>query len=167
MTATVEYQALVIWEGNRGVGSADYASYGRGYRVLIADKPDLLGSANVAFRGERERHDPEDLFLAAVSACHMLAYLALCARQGVCVMAYEDEPHGQLVHDAGGGGGGRFSEIVLRPRVVIAVAESEQAALALHETAHAGCFIANSCSTPIRCEPTIRVVPNASVEQPA
>ena len=165
MTATVEYRARVIWDGNRGAGTADYVSYGRGYRVLINDKPDLLGSANVSFRGDRERHDPEDLFLAAVSTCHMLAYLALCARHGVCVVAYEDAPHGQLVHDASGGG--RFSEIVLRPRVVVTDKEREQAALALHETAHARCFIANSCRTPIRCEPTVCVQPNASLEQPA
>lgn len=165
MTPTVEYRARVIWDGNRGAGTADYASYGRGYRVLIDDKPDLLGSANVAFRGDRERHDPEDLFLAAVSSCHMLAYLALCARNGVCVVAYEDAPHGQLVHDASGGG--RFSEIVLRPCVVIADAEREQAALALHETAHARCFIANSCSTPIRSEATVRVAPTTPLQQPA
>jgi organic hydroperoxide reductase OsmC/OhrA len=165
MTATVEYRARVIWEGNRGKGTADYASYGRGYRVLIADKPDLLGSANVAFRGERERHDPEDLFLTAVAACHMLAYLALCARNGVRVIEYEDAPRGQLVHDASGGG--RFSEIVLRPVVTIGDAGHEQAAFALHETAHARCFIANSCSAPIRCNPTVRVVPNISVERSA
>ena len=144
MTATVEYRARIIWEGNRGVGTADYARYGRGYRVLIADKPDLLGSANVAFRGERERHDPEDLFLSAVSACHMLAYLALCARHGVRVIEYEDAPSGELVHDASGGG--RFGEIVLRPSVTIDDAAREQAAIALHETAHTRCFIANSCS---------------------
>ena len=165
MTSTVEYRARVVWDGNRGAGTADYASYGRGYRVLIDGKPALLGSANVAFRGDPERHDPEDLFLAAVSACHMLAYLALCARNGVCVVAYEDAPHGELVHNASGGG--RFSEIVLRPRVVVAEPEREQTALALHETAHARCFIANSCSTPIRCEPTVRVAPNAPLEQSA
>lgn len=165
MTPMVEYRARVIWDGNRGAGTFDYASYGRGYRVLIDDKPDLLGSANVAFRGDRERHDPEDLFLAAVSSCHMLAYLALCARNGVCVVAYEDASYGHLVHDANGGG--HFSEIVLRPRVVVADGERELAALTLHETAHARCFIANSCRTPIRCEPTVCVDPKASLEQPA
>ncbi|HJU72784.1 MAG TPA: hypothetical protein VJ717_03490, partial [Gemmatimonadaceae bacterium] len=99
-----EYALRLIWDGSRGEGTADYVTYGRDHRVLVAGKPDLLGSADVLFKGVPERHNPEDLFLAAVASCHMLAYLALCARSGVCVLEYEDAARGELVLDADGGG---------------------------------------------------------------
>jgi len=152
------YNAHLIWDGNLGDGTASYAGYGRQYRVVIDGKPELAGSANPAFRGEGGKHDPEDLFLAAISSCHMLSYLALCARNGVRVVAYEDRASGTLVLDASGGG--KFEEVTLRPRVTIADSDVERAAK-LHDKAHELCFIANSCSVPIRHEATIHVAGNA------
>lgn len=151
-----EYVARLIWDGNLGQGTASYAGYGRQYRVLMAGKPDLAGTADPTFRGEAHKHNPEDLFLAAISGCHMLSYLALCARKGVRVLAYEDEAYGRMVVDAKGGG--KFEEVSLRPRVTIEGEEHVALAEQLHETAHEECFIANSCSVPIRHEPTIQTV---------
>lgn len=160
------YATRIIWTGDRGSGTSSYTSYGRDYRVLVDGKPELLGSADVAFRGEPDRHNPEDLFLAAVAACHMLSYLSLCARQGVRVLSYEDEASGTLVlHPEGGG---RFDAIVLNPVVVIAEGSDEALALRLHDEAHRRCFIANSCSVPIRHRPTVRTAARASaVRDPA
>ena len=149
------YAAHIIWDGNRGNGTSSYASYGREYRVAIAGKPDLNASADPMFRGEREKHNPEDLFVAAISACHMLTYLALCARKGIRVLSYEDEARGAMSLD--GQGGGRFEKVVLRPRVSIADAKDTATAEALHRTAHEQCFIANSCSVPITNEPKVQV----------
>ena len=81
----------------------------------------------------------------------MLAYLALCARRGINVSAYEDSASGTLALE---GDGGRFTEVTLRPQVTIAggdLALAEQ----LHHAAHEQCFIANSCSVPIRHEATV------------
>lgn len=145
-----DYRSHIVWDGNLGDGTASYATYGRQYRVVVAGKPDLNGSANPVFRGEAGKHDPEDLFLAAIAACHMLSYLALCAREGIRVVAYEDDATGTLVLDASGGG--RFEQVTLRPAVTIADGDPERAAQ-LHHKAHQQCFIANSCSVPIRIEP--------------
>jgi organic hydroperoxide reductase OsmC/OhrA len=153
-TNTLEYAARLRWIGNRGDGTGSYAGYGREYRVSVAGKPDLVGSADPAFRGEPDKHDPEDLFLAAVSACHMLSYLALCARSGVRVVAYADDASGTLALDVRGGG--RFETITLRPHVTVADAADAAHALALHEAAHERCFIANSCRVPIRHEAVVR-----------
>jgi organic hydroperoxide reductase OsmC/OhrA len=151
--ASHEYQAHVVWDGDTGEGTAAYTAYERRYRVLVAGKPEIAGSADPVFRGEADRHNPEDLFLAAVSACHMLAYLALCARGGVRVLAYEDRAAGTLVlHPAGGG---RFEQIVLHPTVHVGGEEQAEEAARLHEVAHERCFIASSCSVPIRVEPLI------------
>jgi len=149
-----EYNTRLIWDGNHGDGTADYATYGRQYRILMADKPDIDGSADPVFRGEAARHNPEDLFVAAISACHMLSYLALCARKRLVVVAYEDAAHGTMMTTPDGGG--KFVEVTLHPVVTMAPGQDEALALRLHETAHKVCFIANSCNFPIRHEATIR-----------
>jgi organic hydroperoxide reductase OsmC/OhrA len=149
-----EYTARLIWNDSTGGGTIDYASYSRQYHVLVAGKPDLVGSADAAFRGEADKHNPEDLFLAAISSCHMLSYLALCARKGVRVLAYEDEVHGRLKLSADGGG--KFEEVTLHPRVKISDDAHVDVAMQLHDTAHKLCFIAQSCSVPIRHEPSVR-----------
>ena len=148
------YAAHLVWDGNRGDGTSSYTSYGRQYRVAIAGKPDIVGTADTAFRGEADKHNPEDLFLAAISSCHMLSYLALCARQGINVLAYEDEAKGTMRED--GKGGGRFEEVTLHPVVTIADAKDIDRATQLHERAHELCFIASSCSVPIHHQATVR-----------
>lgn len=151
---THAYRARLVWDGDTGRGTADYRTYDRSYRVLIDGKPTLNGSADATFRGDAERHNPEDLFLAAISGCHMLSYLAVCAHQGVRVLEYEDDVSGTLLTHADGSG--RFEEVVLRPTVTIAPDSDSELARRLHDTAHEQCFIANSCSVPIRHEPTVR-----------
>ncbi|HMB89811.1 MAG TPA: OsmC family protein [Rhodothermales bacterium] len=150
-----EYLAQVTWEGNLGQGTSNYTSYSRSYRVHIAGKPDLAGTADPMFRGEPDKHNPEDLFLTALATCHMLSYLALCARKGIQVIGYEDEARGVLALEPRGGG--RFEEVTLRPVVTIADAEHVALAEQLHDTAHDLCFIANSCSAPVHHEATVQV----------
>jgi len=151
-----EYASRLVWDGNRGDGTAGYEAYGREYRILVEAKPPLAGSADEAFRGDPQTHNPEDLFLGSLAACHMLFYLALCARAGVRVVAYEDAPSARLALEADGGG--RLEEVVLRPAVAVLGAERDaERALALHATAHERCFLARSCRVPIRHEPRVRM----------
>ena len=95
--------------------------------------------------------NPEELLLAAASACHMLWYLHLCAAAGVTVIGYEDEPVGTMVESADGGG--QFTRILLHPRVVLSPDADRERASALHAEAHRLCFIANSLNFPIECRP--------------
>ncbi len=148
------YRSRLIWDGNRGDGTSDYRTYGRNYRVTVEGKPDIHGTADPAFRGEAEKWNPEDLFLAALSSCHMLTYLALCARDKISVLAYEDEATGVMKEDKRGGG--RFEEVVLHPVVTIANAEQLDRARELHERAHELCFIAASVSVPIHHRAEVR-----------
>lgn len=148
------YDVRVVWTGDLGQGTASYAAYSREHRIVVEGKPELVGSSDSKFRGDPSLHNPEDLFVASIAACHMLVYLGLCARSGIRVISYEDAARGTLVLESDGSG--RFGEVALAP--VVWVAEGDDAALALrlHETAHARCFIANSCSVPIRIEPTVQ-----------
>jgi organic hydroperoxide reductase OsmC/OhrA len=149
------YNAHLIWGGNRGDGTTTYAGYGRQHRILVEGKPELQATADVAFRGDADKLNPEDLFLASIASCHMLSYLAVCAKYGINVLAYEDKATGTMKED--GKGGGRFEEVVLHPVVTIADAAHIERATKLHERAHDLCFIANSCSVPIRHEPVVRM----------
>src|SRR5690349_17718923 len=157
------YKARLIWDGNLGKGTSSYAEYGRKYRVQFDGKPDLKGSADPLFRGDRDAYNPEDLFVASLSACHLLSYLALCARSKINVVAYEDDASGVLKLRPDGGGS--FESVILRPVVTITPESDERRALELHETAHDLCFIAASVSIPVHHEPQIKVAESARTTQ--
>ncbi len=147
------YRASIAWTGNQGTGTSGYKAYSRDYNIDAPGKPTLAGSSEVAFRGDKARYNPEDLLVASISSCHMLWYLHLAAEAGIVVETYVDEAEGTMVVESGGAG--RFSGVALRPRITLAPDSDFKAALALHETAHEKCFIANSVNFPVSCEPVI------------
>src|SRR5438105_1880754 len=152
---THDYKARLLWDGNLGTGTTTYTGYGRKYRLQIDGKPELTGSADPMFRGDANVYNPEDLFVAALSSCHLLSYLALCARTKINVVAYEDNASGILLlrPDCGG----IFESVTLIPVVTLAPGSDEKRAMELHETAHDPCFIAASVKVPVLHEPQIRI----------
>jgi organic hydroperoxide reductase OsmC/OhrA len=146
------YQVEVKWTGNKGEGTKTYRSYGRDHAIETAGKPAIAGSSDPAFRGDKTRHNPEDLLVASLSACHMLAYLHLCAVNGVVVMDYIDSASGVMEQTENGGG--HFVSVTLKPRVTIS--EGDPAlAQRLHENAHHICFIASSVNFPVETKAEI------------
>jgi organic hydroperoxide reductase OsmC/OhrA len=152
---THDYKARLVWEGNLGTGTTTYQGYGRKYRMQIEGKPEIVGSADPMFRGDANAYNPEDLFVAALSSCHLLSYLALCARSKINVVAYEDNASGTLLLRPDGGG--IFESVTLRPVVTVAPGSDEKRALELHENAHDLCFVAASVKIPVLHEPQIKV----------
>jgi organic hydroperoxide reductase OsmC/OhrA len=145
------FAARLIWTGAEQGPTRSHESYSRDYVVEIEGKPPLAGSAAPAFRGDPARHDPEGLLVAALSACHMLSYLYLCAGAGIEVVAYEDRASGTMaIKDRKM----RFVDVLLEPKVTIAKGDRERA-IALHEGAHEACFIANSVNFPVRHQPVV------------
>ncbi len=151
MSRTHTYEVRVRWTGNRGGGTSGYRDYGRDHLITVGSNPPIEGSSDMAFRGDPQRYNPEQLLVASVSACHMLWYLHLCAAARVTVTDYEDDPLGTMVENADGSG--RFTRVVLRPRIVVSAGADRKRAAALHAEAHRLCFIANSVTFPILCEP--------------
>ena len=153
---THRFASRLVWTGAEHGAVRDYDGYSREFRVEVAGKPPLRGSAATMFRGDGALHNPEDLLVAALSSCHFLSYAALCARAGIVLVDYEDSPTGTMTFDRA-----RqvmaFTEVVLRPRCVVAAGTDAAKAEALHEQAHHACFIANSVNFPVRSEPTIVV----------
>jgi organic hydroperoxide reductase OsmC/OhrA len=146
MTALHRYGASIRWTGDLGRGTSGYREYARDYVISVPGKVDLLGSSDPKFRGDASRHNPEELLVAALSACHMLWYLHLCADAGVVVIAYDD--HAEGVMETTSDGSGHFQRVTLHPRVEIA-GGTEAVALALHDRAHSMCFVARSMNFPV------------------
>ena len=146
------YEARTEWTGNLGEGTSNYRAYSRDHVLSVAGKPQIPGSSDPAFRGDGTRWNPEDLLVASVSSCHMLWYLHLCAQAKVVVLAYRDDAVGTMVEDEGGGG--RFTQVLLRPVATLAAGSDATLAESLHGEAHRLCFIANSLSCPVEIEPT-------------
>ncbi len=146
------FKTTLRWTGNLGSGTSAYREYSRDYEVSAPQKlAPVLGSSAQIYRGDERRYNPEELLVAALSSCHMLAYLHLCADAGIVVTAYEDEADGTM--RANSDGSGEFVEVVLHPRVQITDAARTAQAAALHDRAHEMCFIARSVNFPVRCDP--------------
>ncbi len=146
------YAVDLRWTGAAQGPTSDYRSYSRAYEYSAGGKPPLNGSADPSFLGDANVYNPEEALVAALSACHMLTYLANCALGGVKVLAYEDRATGVMAQERRGG---RFTEVVLHPRVTISPDSDADKAGRIHETAHNECFIAQSVNFPVRHEPEI------------
>jgi organic hydroperoxide reductase OsmC/OhrA len=142
----------LVWSGAIQP-SRDATTFSRDLNVSFGGVM-LPMSAAPDFRGDPFRANPEQLFIASLSACQALTYLFLAARNGLVVVSYADDAEGVLaVVD----GKTRMSQVTLRPRITIAEGTSASAARALVEKAHQGCFIANSVAAAVEIEPTIAI----------
>ncbi|HEX5993957.1 MAG TPA: OsmC family protein [Jiangellales bacterium] len=150
MSRVHTYEVATTWTGARGRGTADYRAYDRLYDTISPGRPPIHGSSDPAFRGDPHRWNPELLLVAALSQCHLLWYLHLCAVNGVVVVDYHDSAQGSMSEDDSGGG--RFTDVLLHPVVTVAAPDMVERAEALHPEASAKCFIASSVSFTVRHE---------------
>jgi organic hydroperoxide reductase OsmC/OhrA len=136
--------------------SADflYDTYNRAHDVLFKNGDVMLPSSSAPeFRGDADRVDPEEAFVASLSSCHMLTFLAICARKRLTVDRYEDDAEGHL--EQGSNGKLWVAHVTLRPRVAFAAGVKVDAATLadIHHKSHEECFIANSVKTEVAVEP--------------
>ncbi|RYY68557.1 MAG: OsmC family peroxiredoxin [Chitinophagaceae bacterium] len=149
------YKTNITWTGNRGEGTSGYKNYDRSHSISVPGKPHIEASSDPAFRGDAEKYNPEELFLASLSSCHMLWYLHLCSDNGIIVLEYIDSAIGTMEENTQGG---KFTEVTLFPAVKVADASMVEKAITLHGDAHKNCFIANSCNFPVRQQPSIGIM---------
>lgn len=142
--------AHLEWTGATKGPTRDPATFSRNLDVSV-DAITLPMSSAPSYRGDPSRANPEQLFVASLSACQALTYLFLAAKTGVRVVGYTDDAEGHLgVVD----GRIRMSRLMLRPRITLEAVADESRARELVARAHEGCFIANSVSTPVEIVPT-------------
>ncbi len=97
--------------------------------------------------------DPEEAFVASVASCHMLWFLSIAAERGLVVDSYVDHASGVMREDADGRLA--ITAITLSPEASFSDDKrpSREALDAMHDAAHARCFIANSIRSEVRCRP--------------
>ena len=149
------YTAEVLWLRNEG----DFAGnrYSRRHLLRFDGGAEVAGSSSPQVVplpwSDAAAVDPEEAFVASLSSCHMLWFLSLAAKQRYCVDRYADAAVGVMARNAEGKLA--MTQVTLRPEVVFSGEHlpGRDELLALHEAAHAACFIANSVKTDVRCEP--------------
>lgn len=149
------YETTTSWTGNRGQGTASYRGYERAHETVSPGRSRIDSSSDPAFRGDPARWNPELLLVAALSQCHMLAYLHQAAVSGIVVDDYVDTATGSMVETPDGGG--HFEEVVLHPVVTVAAEDMVEPAVRLHHKSSELCFIASSVNFPVRHEPKVQV----------
>ena len=149
-----EYRVSNRWTGNLGTGTSAYTAYSRNHELSGSRKGAAIAcSSDAVFRGDGTRFSPEELLVGALSACHMLWVLHLCADAGIAVAAYDDDAIGHMIEHEDGSG--EFTRVLLRPRLVIHDARRADDVQAIHERAHQLCFLARSMNFPVDHEPSV------------
>lgn len=145
-----EHKATIEW--TRTSPDFQYKTYNRAHLWRFEGGPDVPASAAPAYLGEPGRVDPEEAFVAALSSCHMLTFLAVAAKRKLVVDRYVDHAVGHMEKNAEGKLA--VTRVLLRPEVTFSGEQPGAEVLAaLHHDAHEHCFIASSVRTEVRVEP--------------
>jgi organic hydroperoxide reductase OsmC/OhrA len=146
------YLATIDWTLD---GEFARGRYSRAHTIRFDGGIEITGSSSPSVVplpwSAQDAVDPEEMLVAALSACHMLTFLDIARRAGWSIDRYSDAAEGQMSQTADGRSW--VSEVVLRPKIGWVGAAPSAADLdALHHQAHAVCFIANSVKTDVRVE---------------
>jgi organic hydroperoxide reductase OsmC/OhrA len=146
-----EHTVTIDWQ--RETPDFAYESYNRNHTWAFDAGIQLRASATPAYLGDGSCVDPEEAFVAGLSSCHMLTFLAIASRKGFVVDSYHDEAVGILGKNAEGILA--MTRVTLRPVVTFGGAKvpTREEVHDLHERAHRGCFLANSVKTDVVVEP--------------
>ena len=146
-----EHTATIEWR--RETPDFAYENYNRDHDWSFDAGITVRASASPAYNGSESCVDPEEAFVASLSSCHMLTFLALAARKRYVVDDYKDEAVGILGKDPSGRLA--MTKVTLRPRVAFGgeYPPSPDEVRRLHDQAHHACFIASSVKTEVVVEP--------------
>jgi organic hydroperoxide reductase OsmC/OhrA len=145
-----EHVVDVSW--TRGEHEFTYENYSRDHEWRFDGGVTVPGSANPAYLGtDSGTVDPEEAFVAALSSCHMLTFLAIAAKKRLVVDSYVDHAVGVMAKNEAGRMA--VTRVTLHPEIVFAGEAPDEAALdRLHHRSHRECFIANSVTTEVVVE---------------
>ena len=154
-----EYTAELLWERD---ASEDFLGnrYSRRHTIRFDGGAVLAGSSSPHSvplpMSDASAVDPEEAFVAALSSCHMLWFLAIAAKRRFCVDRYFDAAVGVMEKNAEGKVA--ITRVTLRPEVVFSGEQRPTRADLdrLHHKAHEECYIANSVKSEVLCEPVWR-----------
>ena len=142
-----QYPSTLTWSGST---LAD--PYLREAVVSNPGKVSIPVSSAVEYAGDGARWNPEDLLGSALATCHMLTFLALCAKAQVQVTAYEDRAVSVLdtIDKITS-----ITEIHLNPTIRVAPGTSKAKVEELFQKAHKYCFVGSSINSKVVMNPRI------------
>ncbi len=155
ITHMAQHQSTLVWE--RGEQTFVDGLYSRNYVLRFDGGIELQGSPSPHIvrppMSDPAAVDPEEMFVASLSACHMLWFLAIAAKRGYRIDRYHDEAAGVLGKNAEGRLA--MAQVRLRPKADFSgdLLPTREEIERMHHEAHEECFIANSVKTKITCEP--------------
>ncbi|MEQ1518109.1 MAG: OsmC family protein [Usitatibacteraceae bacterium] len=150
MSDAHRFEATLRWPASEAQQKPPLSTFSRDSVLGGAGKPDVPASSPTVYGGDATRYNPEELLLMSLAQCHMLTYLAIAAKKQMTILSYEDRATGTLaLGEFGNKGKMSMQSVVLHPRVTVAKGTNLSDALAIHEKAHANCFVANSMNFPV------------------
>jgi organic hydroperoxide reductase OsmC/OhrA len=142
-----EHKVNLRWE--RGGAEFVYQKYPRDHTWSFDGGHTMTASAAPAYLGNPANVDPEEAFVASLSSCHMLTFLAIACKQKFVLDEYTDDAVGHMEKNAEGRLA--ITRVELNPKITWS-GEKKPTAEELdkmHHGAHEQCFIANSVKTEV------------------
>ena len=142
-----EHRATINWE-RRGA-EFSYQRYPRDHTWSFDGGHTMTATAAPAYLGNPDNVDPEEAFVASLSSCHMLTFLAIACKQKFVLDRYEDEAVGYMEKNSDGKMA--ITRVELRPKIrwsgdrMPSTEELDK----IHHAAQENCFIANSVKTKV------------------
>lgn len=150
-----EFNALISWSRGESEGFIDNQfcrghtwAFDGGVEVSASSSPHVVPLPYSV----QENVDPEEAFIAALSSCHMLTFLAIAAKKKFVIDTYQDSAIGVLEQNRAGRSS--VTRVTLRPKITFSGPKQPTAQQLdkMHHLAHLNCFIANSVTTQITIE---------------
>ncbi len=146
-----EHKITLTWK--RGDTPFEYQKYPRDHTWKFDGGHEMQASAAPAYLGNPKFVDPEEAFVASLSSCQMLTFLAVACKKKFVLDEYVDEAVGHMEKNAEGKLA--ITRVTLRPRLKFS-GDKQPTAEELKEMNHAAhdqCFIASSVKTEVTIEP--------------
>ena len=146
-----KHLAIVRWQRNQAIFTDNKYSrehlweFDGGTQITASSSPQVVPVPH----SNPNYIDPEEAFIASISSCHMLWFLAIAANQEFVVDSYSDRAIGLMGENETGKLA--MTKITLSPIVMFSAENlptAEQIAK-MHQEAHQNCFLANSIKTEI------------------
>lgn len=105
------------------------------------------------FKGRDTNWSPEHLFVASLNSCYILTLLAIAEFSKISIVSLVSTAKGKLAKNKETGY--QITEIVVKPKIVIASTSDLTRVPRLLEKAKENCFVSNSIKSIITIEPEI------------
>ncbi len=146
-----EHKMTLTWK--RGDLPFEYQKYSRNHTWKFDGGHEMTASAAPAYLGDPKNVNPEEAYVASLSSCHMLTFLAIACKQKFVLDEYIDDAVGHMEKNAEGKMA--ITKVTLKPKITFSGDKKPTAEELdkMHHAAHENCFIASSVKTEITVEP--------------